>query len=145
MKDYKDFTNFLLHVKANELLDIKLELTAMIILLNGDYQKIDDAIAFAKANSNFDFETHQSSQPHIPLNTDEDKFVYENGELVSNFSKERLNEVFRLYPLMCKEKNITEEPHQNYFSNSTNNNTIKYVAIGAGVSIGVYLLYQLFK
>jgi hypothetical protein len=146
MKDYKDFTNFLVHVKANELLDIKLELTAMIILLKGDYQKINDAIAFAKANSNFDFETHQPSQPNITLNTDEDKFVYENGELVSNFSKERLEEVFRLYTLMCKEKNISEDSSDdNDISNSSNNNTIKNVVIVAGVVLGSYLLYQLLK
>lgn len=145
MKDYKDFTNFIAYVKANNLFYIKLELTAMTILLKGNRQKINDAIEFAKTNSDFDFETHKPSQSTIPLYTNEDKFVYENGELLTNFSKERLEDVFRLYPLMCKEKNIVDEPNQDDFSDSTDNSTIKNVAIVAGVALGVYLLYQLFK
>ncbi|MFE3867016.1 hypothetical protein ACFX5E_02890 [Flavobacterium sp. LS2P90] len=146
MKDYKDFTNFAGYVRDNLLFDIKLELTNMVILLKGNRQKIDDAIEYAKTNSDFDFEIHQPSHPNIPLDTDEDKFVYEKGELLANFSKERLDEVFRLYPLMCKEKNISQDPNDdNDISNSTNNNIIKNVAIGAGVVVGSYLLYQLFK
>ena len=145
MKDYKDFTNFLAYVKANNLFDIKLELTAMIILLKGDCQKINDAIAFAKANSDFDFEMHQPLQPNISLNTDEDKFVYENGELLNNFSQERLNEVVRLYPLMCKEKDIIDETDQDDVSNSTSDNTTKKVVIITGAVVAAYLLYQILK
>jgi len=145
MKNYKDFTKFLDYVKANKFYEAKLELTSMIVLLKGDYQKVNDAIEYAKANSNFDFEKHHPSQPNIPLDTDEDKFVYEKGKLLSNFSKERLDEVLRLYPLMCEEKGIVNDPVSEDISDGANNNIIKNIAIVAGVAIGAYLLYQLLK
>jgi hypothetical protein len=58
MEDYKNFKHFLESVRSNELYAIKLELAAMIILLNGSHQKINEAIAYAQTNSDFDFETH---------------------------------------------------------------------------------------
>lgn len=145
MKDYKDFANFLTYVKVNKLFYIKSELTAMIILLKGDFQKINDAIAFAKTNSDFDFEIHQPSQSNISLITAEDKFVYENGELLNNFSQERLNEVFRLYTLMCKEKGVNNESKREKAKDFKSINNTKKIIIVAGVTVAAYLLYEILK
>lgn len=143
MEDYKNFTHFLASVKSNELYDIKLELAAMIILLNGSHQKINEAIAYAKTNSDFDFETHQPSQSKKSLITAEDKFLYENGELSNNFSQERLNEVFRLYHLMCNEKDIANEPNEiNRIDFKRSKNT-KKVIIVAGAVVTAYLMYKI--
>ena len=144
MESYKDFANFLDYVKANKLFEIKLELMSIIVLLRGDCLKINDAIEYARANSDFDFEIHQLSQPNIPLDSNEDKFVYEKGKLLTNFSKERLEEVFRLYPLMCEEKGIVNEPDPEVITDS-NNNIIKKIAIASVVAVGAYLLCQLLK
>lgn len=145
MKDYKDFTNFAGYVRDNLLFDIKLELTNMVILLKGNRQKIDDAIEYAKTNSDFDFEINQPSHPNIPLDTEEDKFVYEKGELLANFSKERLDEVFRLYPLMCKEKDIINSQDQENFSKTGTTISTKKVVIITGVIVTAYLLYKILK
>jgi hypothetical protein len=145
MKSYTDFTNFLGYVHDNALFEIKIELTAMIILLKGNRKKIDDAIAFAIANSDFDFDKHQPSHSNISLTTNEDKFVFEKGELLNNFSKERLDEVIKIYPLMYKEKNINNVVKQDEYPNSTDDNTLKNVTIVVGAALGAYLLYQLFK
>jgi len=143
MENYKDFTHFLESVKLNELYDIKLELASMIILLNGNGQKINDAIDYAKSNSDFDFEKHNVLKSHISLITSEDKFLFENGELSNNFSKERLDEVFRLYPLMRKERNIVKDTEQYDVSNSSIDP--KNIVIIAGVVVAAYLLYQILK
>lgn len=145
MEDYKDFTHFLASVKSNELDDIKLELAAMIILLNGNYQKINEAISYAKTNSDFDFEIHKVSKSNYSLITAEDNFLYENGELSNNFSLERLNEVFRLYPLMCKEKDIDNELDETKNKDFKSSNNTNKVIIVAGVVVTAYLFYKILK
>jgi hypothetical protein len=145
MEDYTDFTNFLAYVKANEIFDIKLELAAMIILLNGNHQKINDAIAFAKSNSDFDIETHKASQSNLSLITTEDDFLYEKGELLNNFSQERLDEVFRLYHLMCKEKDIFDKPNDAKTKEFKSSNNTKKVLVATGIVVTAYLLYEILK
>lgn len=145
MKDYKDFTHFLTSVKSNELYDIKLELTSMIILLNGNCQKISEAITYAKTNSDFNFDTHIASQSSNLLISAEDKFLYQNGELSNNFSQERLNEVLRLYPLMCGEKGINKESKEKKSKDfKSNKKAIKIIIVG-GVAVTAYLLYEIIK
>lgn len=145
MEDYKNFTHFLASVKSNELYDIKLELAAMVILLNGNLHKLNEAIAYAKTNSDFDFETHQPSQSKRSLNTAEDDFLYENGELSNNFSQERLNEVFKLYHLMCKERDINNEPDETKKEDFKGGNNTKKVIIIAGVVVAAYFLFKTLK
>ena len=145
MEDYKNFTHFLASVKSNELYDIKLELAAMIILFNGNYQKINEAIAYAKTNSDFDFEIHKVSQSNNSLITAEDKFLYENGELSNNFSQERLNEVFRLYQLMCNERDVADELDETKKKDFKSSNNTKKVIIVAGAVVTAYLLYKILK
>lgn len=147
MENYKDFTNFSDYVKDNVLFDIKLELTNMIILLNGDRKKIDDAIEYAKANSDFDFEKHQPTDTNISLDTNEDKFVFEKGELLNNFSKERLNEVFSLYPLMFNEKEIIDKSNLEVeeLSNDFIDPTTKKVVVIASAVFLTYILYRILK
>jgi len=142
MEEYTDFTNFLESVKANEIFDIKLELTAMIILLNGNHQKINDAIAFAKSNSDFDFEKHKASQSTGSLITTEDQFLYENGELSNNFSQERLDNVLNLYSLMVQEKEVFNNEIPESFRNKNNTKTV-LIVVGAVAS--AYLLYEILK
>ncbi|MEZ7514671.1 hypothetical protein [Flavobacterium frigidarium] len=145
MEDYKNFKHFLESVRSNELYAIKLELAAMIILLNGSHQKINEAIAYAQTNSDFDFETHQPSQSKKSLITVEDSFLYENGELSNNFSQERLNEVFRLYHLMCNERDVVNEIDETKKKDFKGSNSTKKVVIVAGVVVTAYFLYKILK
>lgn len=114
MRTYKDFTNFINEVKENNIFNVKAELSNMIKFLDGDSNRINDAIKFAKENSAFDYDEHEERTAEIKLSTPADFFIYEKRGLLNNFSKERLAKVIELYHQLPELKIVKEEVVTNY-------------------------------
>lgn len=135
MTDYKDFTNFIKEVKLNNVFKIKSELTNIIFFLKGDVLLVNDAINYAVDNSDFKLEEHIDFLSEIELQTDEDMYIYENGLLLNNFSKERLEKVIKLYHQLPKSQIIEEEIEIENNSKSTINKQKIIIAAVAIVTI----------
>lgn len=108
MVNYKDFSNFINEVKLNNAFNIKSELSRLILFLNGEKKLINEAITYAKQNSDFKLEEHIDIPLDIELSTAEDYYVYEKGLLLNNFSQQRLTKVIELYHQLPKSELIEE-------------------------------------
>ena len=105
MESFKDFKNFLEAVQSKDSKMVKLEIINMFIILRGSKPKILDAINYAIEKNALQYEKHQLSPKYDWVNSDMEKFTFESGYLEENFSKERLDDVFKLYDLVHKEAN----------------------------------------
>ncbi len=118
--DYKDNAAFLTSVKENNIFKIKSNLEGLIPAFKGDRIKCDEAIEYARKNSSFDWEIDDGVNFGEDLTTIEDRYNYEKGRLVQNFTKERYEKVLKLY----KEYIITLNKNENIKVNE-NSNTVK--------------------
>ena len=118
--DYKDNAAFLTSVKENNIFKIKSNLEGLIPAFKGDRIKCDEAIEYARKNSSFDWEIDDGVNFGEDLTTIEDRYNYEKGRLVQNFTKERYEKVLKLY----KEYIITFHKNEN-MKVDKNTNTVK--------------------
>jgi len=146
MNNYKEFTSFLKEVENNNIISIRNEISNMIILLEGDRDKIYEAIEYAKDKSDFKFDKHIEEGN---LNK-KDPFTFENGVLRSNFSKERLDLVLQLYkPYALQHDQSKENASHNTTNNkkdiNTENSKKKGIVIVGVIIVSAYILFEILK
>ncbi|MGL6168550.1 MAG: hypothetical protein ACRC0Y_09710 [Fusobacteriaceae bacterium] len=95
--DYKSAKVFMESVKNDDVFSIKSDLEGLIILFKGDKSKCDEAIEYAINNSSFDWEKDDGLFFSEESKTTIQKYCFEKGRLVQNFTKERYLKVLELY------------------------------------------------
>lgn len=96
-RDFKGLKHFMNAVKNNDVFAIKSDLQGMVEFYKGNKVKIDEAVKYAIDNSDFDFEKDDGVYFGENSKSVKEKYFYESGRLVQNFTKERYNRVIELY------------------------------------------------
>lgn len=149
--EYKNNSSFLNAVKNNDLKMVKSQLTEMIMLFQGDKSELVEAVNYAEKNCSFQFEEHRPTKTQVDDTSNSDLFYTEKVELRDNFSKERFEEVIRLYPLMVGEDDfyskakVNSDDDNNSKQSSSNVNIKTYLIIGTSAIIVGYIIYRTLK
>ncbi|AFU67916.1 hypothetical protein P700755_000940 [Psychroflexus torquis ATCC 700755] len=148
--EFKKNKSFVDGVKENDLKMVKSQLSEMIMLFQGNIFELKQAVEYAENNCSFKFEGHLETETEVIRSSNSDFFYAEKVELRSNFSRERFNEVIRLYPLMVEKDNFFgDNPEEDLTDVNRKNgvklNTKTYLLIGASIIVSGYILYRLFR
>ncbi|MGL5357197.1 MAG: hypothetical protein ACRCZ9_00225 [Fusobacteriaceae bacterium] len=95
--NYKNDKIFMESVKNDDIFAIKSDLEGLISTLEGNKIKCDEAIEYAIKNSSFNWEEDDGLYFGEGYETTIEKYSYEKGRLVQNFTKERYFKVLDLY------------------------------------------------
>lgn len=107
--NYTDVKVFMESIKNNDIFAIKSDLEGLIVLFKGDKVKCDEAVEYAINNSSFNWEEDDGIFFGENLNTVKEKYCYEKGRLVQNFTKERYLNVLELYKQYDREETKKEQ------------------------------------
>ncbi len=88
---------FMEKIKENNVFKIKSYLENLIARSNGDKILCDEAIEYALKNSSFKWEIDDGKKLQTQFTTAREKYNYEKEKLVRNFTKERYENVLKLY------------------------------------------------
>lgn len=137
MRKFTENQPLLANIKANNLEEIKRILIDNIFFLQGDRNEIDNAVEYAKTNSDFKFEEHRVLEVSDKKNK-EDYFSDEKWNMNENFSRDRYNLLVELYNETFAQQEYT------YHTNSIpeKNEIFSKVIISGAVIITGYLIYK---
>jgi hypothetical protein len=136
MRKFTENQPLLANIDANNIDEIKRILIDNIFFLQGDRNEIDEAVEYTIKNSDFNFDEHRALEVSN-TNNKEDYFSDEKWNLNENFSRERYNVLVKLYSETFALHDYSYES-----KNTSNDDTLKKIAIGGVVIIAGYLIYH---
>lgn len=111
---FKDNKLFMEAIKKNDIFSIKSDLEGFIPEFKGNKILCDEVVDFAIKNSSFNWEKDDGVNINTSNMSIKDRYNYEKGRLVQNFSQERYLRVLDLYNQYHNTNTSNKDKFNNY-------------------------------